>query len=149
MLWVARGSRRGRCWSYVIGQHPDLPNIALTSINRKKIALVLKRLAVRRFNSFTPFSICRYFISRTYNTKRIRVMLAGMVAGMRSLEPLSVLLFDGLAAVNRSCVRHKNSVLREERGHGGSIIVVACLVKLLRNRVKLFDYLWIDLFFLL
>ena len=48
-----------------------------------------------------------------------------------------MIFLDGLPTVNRSCVRHNNRVLREERCHGGSIIVVFCLVKFLNERGKL------------
>ena len=60
-----------------------------------------------------------------------------------------MIFLDGLPTVNRSCVRHKNRVLCEERGHGGGIAVVKGLVILLTLRIKLLDYLWIDRVFLL
>src|SRR5271166_2835989 len=36
--------------------------------------------------------------------------------------------------VNRSCVIHQNRVLREERGQGGGIVVIPCLVFFLSER---------------
>ena len=61
---------------------------------------------------------------------------------MGSLEPFCVLRLDSLPTVKLSCVRQENRVLREERGHGGGIIVVECLGILVINlRDKLVDYL--------
>ena len=51
--------------------------------------------------------------------------------------------------VNRSCARHKNRVLRVERGQRGGIIVIDCIDKFFSERIKLLDYLWIDRVFLL
>ena len=59
------------------------------------------------------------------------------VAEMKLFEHVCLIFLDGLPTVNRSCVRHKNRVLREERGHGGGIVVVSCLVKFFNERVKL------------
>jgi len=72
-----------------------------------------------------------------------------MVAVVPLLEVVCIPFLDGLPTVHRSFVRHKNRVLREERGQGGGIVVVVCLLILLTNRIKLLDYLWIDRFFLL
>jgi hypothetical protein len=56
------------CWSYVNGQQSDLPIIALTTINRRPVALSFFRIAALELDSFTPFSIFPYFISsRTYS----------------------------------------------------------------------------------
>jgi hypothetical protein len=40
-------------------------------------------------------------------------------------------------------------ILRAKRGIRCGIVVVECLINLLIKRVNLFDYLWIDRFFLL
>ena len=113
------------------------------------MALKLERLAVWGFKSLTPFSIKRYFTCRTYHTKRIRIYLGGTVAEMRSLEPFCILFLDSLPTIKRSFLRHKNCIVHKERGYGGGIVVIDCLIKLLNKRVKLLDYLWIDsLFFL-
>jgi hypothetical protein len=54
-----------------------------------------------------------------------------MVAEMHFLEPVSIMSLDGLATVNRSCVRHMDPVLRVERGQGSGIAVVECVVSFL------------------
>jgi hypothetical protein len=66
---------------------------------------------------------------------------------MPFLEQVYMIFLDGLPTVNGSCIRHKNRVLGEKRGHGGGIVVVDCLLILPSNRIKLLDYLWIDRFF--
>ena len=43
---------------------------------------------------------------------------------MNLLEQVCIMFLDCLPTVNRSCVRHLNSVLRVERGVGGGIVVV-------------------------
>jgi hypothetical protein len=60
-----------------------------------------------------------------------------MVAEMELLEQVCIIFLDGLPTVNRSCVRHLNPVLRVERGQGGCIAVVECLVIFFTERVKL------------
>jgi hypothetical protein len=62
---------------------------------------------------------------------------------MKLLEQVCMKFLDGLPTVNRPYVRHNNSVFREERGHGGGIVVVSCLVKFFNERVKLLAQLWI------
>jgi hypothetical protein len=54
-----------------------------------------------------------------------------------------------IPTVNRSCVRHKNRVLRVELAKGGGIAFVECLVSLFTDRTKLQGYLWIGPVFLL
>jgi hypothetical protein len=72
-----------------------------------------------------------------------------MVFRVPCLGYVCIPFLDSLPPVNRSHVRHKNGVFREERGHGGGIVVVDCLAKLLTVRIKLLDYFRIDrLFFL-
>jgi hypothetical protein len=100
--------------------------------------------------SQTPFPVFPYLIaSRTYNVRGILIALVEIVAEMKLLEQDCMIFLDGLPTVNRSCVRHKNRVLCEERGHGGGIAVVKGLVILLTLRIELLDYLWIDRVFLL
>ena len=60
-----------------------------------------------------------------------------MVAEMHLLEHVCIIFLDGLPTVNRSCVRHQNRVLREERSKGGGIVVVVCIVKFFVERVNL------------
>src|SRR5260221_4062747 len=72
----------------------------------------------------------------------------GSLAEMPLLEPICIIFLDGLPTVNRPLVRHKNPVFREEVCHGGGIIVVVCLIKLLASRIKLLAELWIDCVFL-
>jgi hypothetical protein len=45
--------------------------------------------------------------------------------------------FNGLPTVDWSCVRHKNRVLRKERGDGGRIVVVFSVVIRLSDREDL------------
>src|SRR5260221_8843163 len=70
-----------------------------------------------------------------------------MVEKLPSLEQFYMIFLDGVPPVNGSCIRHKNRVLGEKRGHGGGIVVVDSLLILPSNRVELLDNLWIDRFF--
>src|SRR5580704_14522175 len=93
---------------------------------------------VLALKSQTPFPIAPCLIaSRSYNVRGILIALANMVADTPFLEQVCKRFLDRLPAVNRSRVIHKNRVLREKRGHGSGIVVVACLVKFLTLRVKL------------
>jgi hypothetical protein len=47
---------------------------------------------------------------------------------MDFLEQVCIMLLNSLPSVNRACVSHKNRVLRVERGRGGGIATVVCLV---------------------
>ena len=96
------------------------------------------RTAVLALNSRTPFSGRPHLIaSRTYNVRGILIDRDEMVAEMHLLEHVCIMFLDGLPTVNRSCVRHINRVLREERGHGGGIVVVECIVIFFNDRDKL------------
>jgi hypothetical protein len=50
---------------------------------------------------------------------------------------------DGRPTVNRPSVRHKNRVLREERGDACSIVLVECTVILFNEREIPLAELWI------
>ena len=96
------------------------------------MALELYRIAALPSKSLTPFSDQPYLIaSRTYYVWGILIVLNEMVAVMPFLEVVYMPSPDGLPAVNRSCVRHKNRILREERGDGGCVVFVDGLVILL------------------
>ena len=56
------------------------------------------------------------------------IFLADMVAEMDSLEQVCIHFLDDLPTDDWSSVRHLNRVLRVERGHGGGIVVVHCIV---------------------
>ena len=64
-----------------------------------------------------------------------------MIAVAPFLEVVCKPLFDGLPTPDWSFVRDKSRVLREERGQGGGIVVVFCLVPLLMERDKLLTVL--------
>ena len=70
--------------------------------------------------------------------------LVDMLADMNLREEVCELFLDGFPTVNRSFRRHLNRVLREERGQGGCIVVVECLVELLIELIKLLDCFWIS-----
>ncbi len=58
-----------------------------------------------------------------------------MVAEMQF--QVSLIFLKSVSAVNRSCVRYLNRVVREERGPGGVIVAVPYLVKFFEERDKL------------
>jgi hypothetical protein len=43
-------------------------------------------------------------------------------------------ILDGLPTGKQAFRRHLNRVLREDRGHGGGVVFVTCLLQLLHNR---------------
>src|SRR5580704_16339676 len=93
---------------------------------------------VLALKSQTPFPIAPCLIaSRSYNVRGILIAFANMVADAPLLEQVCKRFLDRLPTVNRSCVIHKNGILREKGGYGSGIVVVARLVKLLTLRVKL------------
>ena len=66
----------GRFRGDVDGQHPMLPSIALTNLNRGSIALELYRIVVLALKSCTPFRVPPYLIaSRIYNVRGILIVL--------------------------------------------------------------------------
>jgi hypothetical protein len=72
-----------------------------------------------------------------------------MVAEMSLLESLYPMFLDGRPTVHHSSRCNKNRVVGEERRQGSGIAVIECFVKLLGERVNLFDCLRIDRVFLL
>jgi len=79
--------------------------------------------------SLTPFSGYPCLVaSRTYNVRGIPIGLADMVFGVPSLDHVCIPFLNGLPTVDYSSSAHKNRVLRVERGDGGCVIVVDCLV---------------------
>jgi hypothetical protein len=62
---------------------------------------------------------------------------------MHFLEVVCMPFLDRLATVNRPCVRHQNRVIRVERGQGGGIVLIVCVVKFFGERDNLLTYLWI------
>jgi hypothetical protein len=141
MLFIARGGCRGRRHGLRLGDdrdlHPILPGIAVTNHNRRPIAFCLLRTAGLAFKGHIPFPVPPHFIaSCTYSVRGILIGLGNMVAEMHFPEHVCVMFRDGLPTVNRSLRSHKNRVLREERCHGGGIVIVVCLVKLFRERIS-------------
>src|ERR1700751_5766534 len=63
--------------------------------------------------------------------------------------PVCIHLFNALPTVIISVVRFPNRVLRVERGDGGRVVFVECLVKLRSQRMNLLGRFWIDRLFLL
>jgi hypothetical protein len=53
------------------------------------------------------------------------------------------MFLDGLPTDNRTVVRYLNRVLRVERGSGGGIVVVLCVVKFFSECDNLLTQLWI------
>jgi hypothetical protein len=68
---------------------------------------------------------------------QVSLPLSDIVADAPFLEEGCKRFFDGTPTANRSCVRHKNRVLCEERGRGSGIVVGACVAKPLALRAKL------------
>jgi hypothetical protein len=135
-----------RWWGYVEGQHPNLPGIALTNINRSPIALELYRTTALALKSKTPFpGPPDLTASCSYHVRGTLIVLVEMVAVMPLLEHPAK-SFDGLPTENMSLRSHLNRVLGVKRGQGSGITVIECLVKLLSN---LLVYLSIDRVFLL
>src|SRR5271166_1210163 len=62
---------------------------------------------------------------------------------------LYIPFFDGLPTVKCSVVSHPNPVLRIERGDGGRVLLVNCLVILRSQYTNLLGYFWIGRVFLL
>ena len=80
-------------------------------------------------NSRTPCSGCPQLIaSRAYHVRGILIDRDEAVAQMKLLEQVCMIFLDGRPTDNRSSVCHINPVLREERGHGGGIVLVECIV---------------------
>jgi hypothetical protein len=91
--------------------------------------LDLFRRTVLALNSRTPFAGAPYLIaSRTYNVRRSRITLGEMVAEMKIPELGFPISLHGLPAENRSCLRHNNRVLGQNRGQSGRVVVVERLV---------------------
>jgi len=55
--------------------------------------------------------------SRTYDVRRILLLLADMLAEMYFREGVRPIFLDGLPTVNWSCVSHENGVFRIDRSH--------------------------------
>src|SRR5258708_5724510 len=120
---------RSRCWGYVIGQHPKLPIIALTNINRCPIALDWDRAVGLALPSLTPFSGRPQLIaSRSYQVRSIPIELGDVVFGVPSLVQVCIQFLNGWPIVDWSSVRHKNCVLRREIGERLRIVVVVHVV---------------------
>jgi len=68
-----------------------------------------------------------------------------MVFGLPPLERVCVEFLDGLATVKRSCVRHKNSVVRVQRTNSSRVMIVDRLIILLTNyfmQLRRFFFIW-------
>ena len=135
---AGRANRRGLCrsrwWGYVEGQHPNLPGLALTNINRAPIALELYRTTALALKSKTPFPGSPDLIaSCSYHVRGTLIVLVEMVAVMPLLEHPCKALLDSLPTEKRSLRSHPNRVLGVKRGQGNGITVIECLVKLLIN----------------
>jgi hypothetical protein len=73
--------------------------------------------------------------------RAILIGLAETIFIMPMLECVCKPFLDGLPAVNRSYIRHKNRVFGVNRGIGSCIVFVECLVILLNKRINLLNYL--------
>jgi hypothetical protein len=95
----------------------------------------------------TPvFSYRKYLIS----VRNQPIDRMDKVAGMPTLVIGYRISFDGSPTLECAVVkRHKNPVLRKERGEGGSVVLVECLVILQKHRTNLLGYFRIDRVFLL
>jgi hypothetical protein len=72
--------------------------------------------------------------SRAYNVRGILIDRDEAVAQMKLLEQVCMKFLDGRPTVNRSSVRHKNPVFREERGDGCGIVLVESIVIFFNER---------------
>jgi hypothetical protein len=96
MLLAARGRRRRRCcsgcWGFFPGQHPDLPNIALTRINHSPIALDWYRFAGLDLSCLAPFSGRPQRIAiRTYQVRSVPIELDHMGFGVPPLVRVCIM----------------------------------------------------------
>ena len=64
-----------------------------------------------------------------------------MLFDLQLLEHVFIPFLDGLPTVDRSCIGHKNSVLRKERCDGSCVAFSTCLVKSQSNRENLLSCL--------
>ena len=69
--------------------------------------------------------------------------------GMPMLEIVRIRFFDGLPTMKCSVLRRVYCVFRVERGNGGRVFLVECLVILHTQHTNLLRYFWIDPVFLL
>src|SRR5271165_3298376 len=103
------------------------------------IALELYRIAALALNidRTTPFSGFPHLIaSRAYSVGGIVIERNKMVTEMHLLEHVCKMFLDGLPTINWTLVRHLDRVLGVERGQGGGIVVVVCIVKFFSERNK-------------
>src|SRR6516162_8843825 len=100
------------------------------------MAVNSQRAATPGLKSLLKFSGAPKLIaSRTYNVRRILLLLADMLAEMYFREGVRPIFLDSLPTVDWPCVeRHDNSVFCVERGYGGGIAVDDSFVKFFIKR---------------
>ena len=146
LLLIGRCGRRA-LRAYAEGRHANSPGITLTDVNRCKIAPDLVRATVLSLKEkrTTPFSVFPDDMAiGTYRMRRGWVVLGIMPEVTHFLEQVRIIIFDSVPTVNWSCIIHQNRIFRVESGHGGCVALEECLVRLLTNRMKLLNNLWID-----
>jgi hypothetical protein len=75
-----------------------------------------------------------YHASRAYHVRGILIDGDEAVAEMKLREQVCMIFLYGRPTDNRSSVCHKNPVLREERGDGGGIVLVGCIILFFNER---------------